>query len=349
MKKVAIIELGNSHTECLPAQIKFLSNASIEVTLILSHRLKERVEYIQGVHQFIFFKEDSWFYFPLLKVRNALANNRYDAVVFNTFHGKRIRKLFLLPLGNQNFTGILHNIKKYKHSRTQKAINKKVHKFFTLAEYLILENNLPLDKSNTFSYFYALNKGQSQTIHRKKSKGEIWIAIPGQVENKRRDYQLLFDQVKNIGLSQRIHLFFLGPCMHAHGDGNLVKDTIAQLGINKQCTLWDGYVPEEAFQSILTECDYILPLIHKEKQELKTYFTYQISGTINIAFGYHKAMLLENAYKNYPDFEEGSIFYERENLLQTINALEKPVKESYTTGRFCIEKQQKSYLELIQK
>jgi hypothetical protein len=351
LKKIAIIEIGGSHHECIYSQLGFIKSPETEITLICSANLKNAVSGFEQVNNFHFIDYEKGEWKGAFKVKNILNKNDFDAVVINTAHGKRVRNFLILPfLKKQNFTGIAHNTKKFTSSNTQKIINTKVKKYFVLAQYLLKDIPLSTIKGLKFDYFYSMFYPKQETKLFKKGKDEIWICIPGQVEYKRRDYKTLFNQVRAEGLNPNIKLIFLGKSKHKHGDGVAIEKEINSLGIASQCILWDGFIDDPTFYSYLLQSDYLLPLIHKGSAELSNYFTNQISGTFNLAFGYGKPLLLENAFKEYEDFKEDGLFYETGELVNYINSLESATREHlYKDSCFGFEELKKRYLELVSK
>ena len=49
IKKIALVEMGGSHDECLYAQIRYLKADGHHVTLICNSSLKSNVEYFDGL------------------------------------------------------------------------------------------------------------------------------------------------------------------------------------------------------------------------------------------------------------------------------------------------------------
>jgi len=350
LKKVAIIEIGGSHGECLYSQIQFLKEKDMEVTLICSSNLKNTVSHLKQVNQFQFVDYEKGEWKGALAVRQIINKSHFDAIVINTAHGKRIRNILLFPFSKkQNFTGIAHNAKKFAKSNTQTIINRKIKKYFFLAEYLLQNKESLLATRLSFDYFYPIFFPELLINKLPKPKEEIWICIPGQVEYKRRDYKTLFEQIEKSGLSPNIKLIFLGKSKHKHGDGEAIQQEIERLGIKNQCVHWDGFVDTNTFETYMKQCDYLLPLIHQDKPELSNYFTNQISGTFNLAFGYNKPLLLEESFQDYPDFKVDGEFYKTDDLVSNLNNLEIKKKEIYTSERFTFKEQRRRYLELVYK
>lgn len=351
MKKIAIIEIGGSHHECIYSQLEFIKSPDTEITLICSANLENAVSGFEQVNHFHFIEYRKGEWKGAFKIKNILNKNDFDAVVINTAHGKRVRNFLILPfLKKQNFTGIAHNTKKFASSKTQKIINAKVNKYFVLAQYLLKNKPLSTIKGLKFDYFYSMFYPKQETRVIEKGKEDNWICIPGQVEYKRRDYKTLFDQVRAEGLNPNIKLIFLGKSKHKHGDGVAIEEEIASLGIASQCILWDGFIDDSTFYSYLLQSDYLLPLIHKNSAELSNYFTNQISGTFNLAFGYKKPLLLENTFKDYEDFKGDGVFYETSELVNYLNSLEPFTNENlFKSSCFGFEEQKERYLEFLRE
>ena len=347
LNRIALIEIGGSHSECLYSQLEFTKNPDTEITLICSSNLKEAVKDFKQVTHFYFIDYNLGEWNGAFKVRKILNRQHFDAVIINTAHGKRVRNVLAIPfLKKQNFTGIAHNTKKILNSNTQRIINRKVKKYFVLAEYLL--ENLNSIQGIKLGYFYSMLYPKRDIKFLEKEKDTVWICIPGQVEYKRRDYKTLFEQIGETGLQANINLIFLGKSKHEHGDGDAIEKEIERLGIKDQCILWDGFVETNTFEAYMQQCDYLLPLIHRDKPELNNYFTNQISGTFNLAFGYKKLLLLEESFKDYPDFKEDATFYEKTELVELLNGLKPETKNKlYQSSRFSFEARKRRYLEFV--
>lgn len=342
--KVAIVELSNSHDECIYSQLQFLqSEVDYDVTLICNETIANRLKDVlkRNLSNITVKKMEvrRRVNLPLdiIRLRSYLIKQGFNKVIFNTATGNIIKLLMLLPFPKSiEFIGIIHNIDKLTGSANQDIISRRVKKYFVLSEYL--KENAP--KKYNMEYFYPMFFAESETLKIEKSEDEIWICIPGQIEQKRRDYEGLFTQLEANKLNQNIKFILLGS-----GDSSFIESNINTLGLAKKFVWWYSFVGTPIFENYLKKCDYILPLIHLNHKSYSLYEN-QISGTFNLAYGYGKPMLMEESFSLLEDFEE-SIFYKTDELIKVINSLEKQVANPYVSKKFSFEFQKRKYIDFI--
>ena len=96
MKKIAIVELGASHDECIYSQVKIIKSLpDIHLTLICNPNLKESIDYFDKVDKKIYVLARGGInHWPdIFKLWNLLRREKFDKVIFNSVHGKKISKL----------------------------------------------------------------------------------------------------------------------------------------------------------------------------------------------------------------------------------------------------------------
>ncbi|MFK7784889.1 MAG: hypothetical protein AB8B56_07230 [Crocinitomicaceae bacterium] len=350
-KKIALVEMGGSHDECLYAQLRYLKADAHEVTLICNSSLKSNVEYFDGLDKVHYIELRSGLkqWIDLRIIRKILKNGRFDRIVFNTAQGNVLKNFFLLPkLKNVQLYGVIHNLRKLQGSHSQKLITKNLDGYFVLNDYLIDKVDPELRKSVNLNPLYTVFYPNYPSKELKKDPNQIWVCIPGQVERSRRDYDALFESIEKIGLSNHIKLLFLGRCEHADGDGSYVKKRIAALEIEENVILWDNFIETDEFYGVLNASDYILPLIHPQHDSYSLY-EYQISGSFNLAFGFKKPLLMEESFGNYEDFNTTSVFYSISSLMEVINSLKSSDQhEFYSDEKWDFDGLKHSYLKALQ-
>lgn len=340
--KIALIEIGGSHDECLYSQIKILSSVS-DLTLICNDSLRENTKRYDLIDRRIFVSIGKGYkkWVSLFRLWRFLCLENYDKIIFNTAQGKLIKILLTFPSPKKtNFYGVLHDILKLNHSVSQKSISKKIKHYFILNDYL--KDKI---KTNTsFSTFYPIfyPTYNLQSIH--KIENEIWVCIPGQVELKRRDYKTLFESIKEHGISKHIKFLLLGRYGHKHGDGSYIREQISSLSAEDNFLIWENFIPVETFHTMVYYSDYILPLIHKGDKSGILYEN-QISGAFNLALGYKKPLIVEKNISN--KFDE-ALTYNKTDIMLTINSLKKYDENSlYLDKKWSFDFQRENYLQSI--
>lgn len=344
--RIALIELGNSHDECLYSQIKILmSSEPIHLTLIANVALKEHAKYFHNLDESVFVSIRKGFksWIDIYRVWKLCRIRKFDKVIFNTAQGKTVSKLLLFPFQKHTqFYGILHNVRKLIASKSQQIITKKLESYFILADYF--QQHIPYKCK--VEVFYPIFYPEYPSVNIYKPKDEIWVCIPGQVELKRRDYRSLFESISKYGLPQNVKFILLGRYDHPHGDGAYIKEEIQALNVEENFQLWKEFVPVNEFHAYVKSCDYILPLIHEDDISGELY-SYQISGAFNLAMGYQKPMLIEEAMAEKFDFPR-VILYEKSELIMVLkNQSLSSAVITLPSSKYTFESQRAIYLKSL--
>jgi len=321
-KNIALIELGNSHFECLYSQIRFLKCHKYTVHLICKAIHKDRVESYDVVDHFYYIETDEsspkvWL--ELFRLRRYILSNKIHKVVLNTATNRLIRNLMWLPFSNTEFTAVMHHTKNMFQGFRQQMVNRKIMKYFVLNDYLL--GNFIHDMSMLVQSFYPIFFQPREHISINKPAHEFWICIPGQVESKRRDYTGLLREIYNNQLSKNIKLIVLGRGNHSDGIGEEAKQYATEAGMESQFVFFEEFVDPALFQAYIQSSDIIMPLIHPSFEQFTDHFKYQISSAYNVAFAYHIPMLIHELYEEYEDFAATSFFYGKTNMIETMNDL----------------------------
>jgi hypothetical protein len=349
--RIALVELGGSHDECLYSQVRILkSRPDVHLTLIAHPDLKDRVNYFEGLDatHFVSIRTGIRGVLDLFRLKEYVIEQGFEKVILNTAQGSLIGRWmrFKFP-SNIQFYGTLHNISKLEGSHSQSRIHKKVKSYFVLNEYLLDKARKLAPKGLRFQTYYPIFFPDYPTVALDKGPDEIWITIPGQVEFKRRDYEGLFHSIKHHGIPPRLTFILLGRCEHRHGDGHTVKEWVHELGENAHVKLWDDFIDLETYFSYLKASDYILPLIHPDDVSSEVY-AHQITGAFNLAFGFKKTLLMEKSFEGYEDFKDTALFYEVPEMMEQISHLTtKGLRAEYQLPKWSFEEQVKDYWNVI--
>lgn len=344
--KVALVELGDSHAECLYSQLLFLKKSGAEVHLICSSAMEPHVWRFEEADSISYFpyRKGRWFrnYLNMVSIRKLILKKRVDKVVFNTVEEPHVRHLLgmIFPSAVE-FVGILHDAASYP-----KVALTRVRKFFVLNDYILYNVTTRLGK--VFASFYPIFFQKYRLEEFNKPKGETWICIPGQVEFKRRDYLALFDALKEQRPKEGLRFILLGRSDHPSGNGREVKDLIRKEKLEKFFMLFEGYIDDVLYHSYLKSCDYVMPLIHPENPAFETYMNNQVSGAYNLAFAYQIPLLCHKALERYPDFRDTSIFYTPKTLVKTLNGLSKLKRgRFYRDPKWKFDTQRGRYIDFL--
>lgn len=193
--KIAIIEIGGSHSECLYSQILFLkSQPHVSVTLIVDSDLAGRVSNFTQVDELVVIEIGREKWKAIFKIRSLLFKGKFDKVILNTAQTLLMKNLALLSLFHKGeWIGVIHDLNRFLTSSTQKQISLKVKKYFLLNDYLL--DALPEKKKKEFKVgtFYPVFFQDSNSLPIQKPAHETWFCIPGLVFFDRRDYEGLIE------------------------------------------------------------------------------------------------------------------------------------------------------------
>lgn len=271
IKEIILIEFSSSHAECLYSQILFLREAGYHITLICDRKLRQIVQDFGKDITFLFF--DFGKLISLLRVRSFLLQQNVEIVILNTAQGSIPLKFLSLHFPRRiRFYGTIHNVHKIETSLGQKIISRKVRSYFVLSKYQFLQ--IPKYRNLSFTYFnpsfFPAYESNEKILVEKGD--EIWVIIPGALEYKRRDYDFLFDFLKNHPL-ENLKFILLGN--GSKGDGQYIINKIKAYQLEHFFYFFDDFVPNSLFQSYLQKADYLLPLIHPDTAGAENYVKYK--------------------------------------------------------------------------
>ncbi len=277
-------------------------------------------------------------------------------VFFHTAQGNIVRELcFLLPK-KYKMTGVHHNADKLMSgaSFSQRFINRRIKNYFVLADYVKenLQGKIPANISvqDIYTVYYERPKG----FHEITKSNKLRIAIPGTVEQSRRDYWGLLEALKKNKLNSAIEFVILGNSKR--GDGPELKKALAELGLSESFKFFDAYVSAADMASYMAAADLIMPLLHPGMEYFDLFSKYKISGTFNWAFGYKKPMLMHTAIGSLKTFNDSCITYDMDNLVEKLNSIcQNPGQLSQVKAhidndpRFDFETQKVKYLHFLEQ
>ena len=324
---VAIIEFDSSHDECLLTQINALKNHGCWVMLITNTVIKSRNKHLEEL-------VDEWSLIDprgvgltgaslgdaiiIRRLMRFLKKRRITKVVFNTAQGGHVRNACLFSLFRKvEFIGIIHTIRKFKGSFTQKIINLKIKKYFVLAEFL--REQIPPQKGILFETFYPIDFPKSHLAV--KNDEEFHISIIGSVESRRKDLSGFISLIQQIDSSVQFN--FLGKAAPKHLDVIQLKEKLREMACLSRVTFYDDYTPFDEIDQILRKTSVILPLIHPATPSANEYFRNQIPGAMNIALAYHIPLLLHEHFERIREIHTAAFYYEMDQFSESLDNLRK--------------------------
>ena len=188
VEKVAVVELGGSHDECLLSQFYALKSRECYILFVTTQEVYDRNSsfhsLIDELRIIQFSKKALADFMQMRRLNVFLKKEGYYKVILNTAQGAHMRNLCLSSSKSLEFIGLVHTLKKFEGSFTQKLIHRKIKKYVVLNDYFV-ERIVP-PRGIKVTSFYPLRFPHFNTIIEKKA-GEKWITIIGGVENRRKD------------------------------------------------------------------------------------------------------------------------------------------------------------------
>lgn len=325
-QRIAIVEIGGSHDECILSQVIALKNSGCWVVFCSTKEMYERNEHFSKwfdeFHEIILPKKMIGDFFVMQKLNKWFAQNAISKVILNTAQGGHMRNLCLTSHRKTQFFGILHTTKLLEGSFTQNLISKKIKHYFVLND--TLKQKIKPPKGITIHSFYPLDY-PSFGKEIEKPTDEFWVTIIGGVEFRRKDLKGFISFAKNTPAN--VKFIFLGKSDTSHSDVQQFNQLLEENNLLSKVTLFDTFIDQKTFDAYLKKTDCIVPLVHPDTPSADEYFNRQISGAINVAFSYSIPMMIHEAYSNWEDFQSGVQFYNLSNQSEQFVELMQRKKE----------------------
>lgn len=356
-KHVVIVELENSHDECLYSQVLFLESSPHKVSMILSehayastksfHFLCQHVEKVDLIHGF----KNHWK--TSKKIKQLFKSWEADILVLNTAQGSFVRDFCLFSLFySKKIIGIIHTLKKLESSFTQKIISVKIKRYYLLSH--ILSDQLPEKKKKNIAVFYPMFF-HHPILPQPFEKGCFNIVIPGGVESRRKDLEGWIKLIENNEIPGHWKMIFAGKSDQNNEGYKKLKKLVSKKKVESQFKFFDDFIDPEAYFKIIESAHVILPLIHPNTPSNEEYMTRQISGSFNLAYGFRIPLFIHEVFNDHEEFQEAAFFYTGDSLFNELkktdknrSLLEEKRKNIRSFPLFQFEKQQSKYLKWIE-
>lgn len=314
---VALIEVDGSHDECLLSQIHALKRTNSHVVLLCTQEIKERNTTFEALVDELIIIDSSHKHNKIVRTIISIFRKKHiDIAVFNTAQGAKVRDLSVkLFFSRIKLFGIIHTTRKFDDSFRQKVININITKYLVLSEYLY--KKAKPRRRISVDYFYPIRFPEFGSKRVKNSV--LTISIIGGVEKRRKDLDGFIEMVlatKN----DAIQFVFLGKSDPKSREVIELKDKLKDIGLLDRVKMFDSFVSQEKFDALLRQTDALLPLVHPNTPSADQYFKNQISGAVNVAFGYGIPLLIHSSYSVIDELKERTIFYDLENFTTIISS-----------------------------
>lgn len=312
--RIALIEIGGSHDECLLTQMKALQRRGQNILLITSQAIWDRNPTFQDYVDEVFIVEVQQSKSDIKKVWTKLKSSGVQKAVINTAQGNAVRSLCLKALFHSiEFIGIIHTSRMFTESFTQKIISRKIKKYLLLSEFLLKSVQAP--RGISLDYFYPISFPSIPLIVEKQSKV---VCIVGGVESRRKDLKGFFQIVE--AAPENMRFVFLGKSDPNKEEVTQFLSTLEAKRLTDRVKTFESFVPQKEFDQWVQQADFILPLVHPETPSADQYFRNQIPGAMTVAMGYKKPLLIHEAYKNWGELKPAALYYNFETIGDQLKA-----------------------------
>jgi len=272
--KIAIIDTGRAHYTYLYSLCKIfeIDNLYLYVSEQLMQSLKNSKLKKYNNIKFKIKGKDSSLKLYYANIVEEINNSDIDLVFINTVHGNFIQNSFLTSKLKKKKILTIHNLNNYAKPKVVFSIKSNIRSIFrrkimnnceiinvygeNLQSYLI--EDFKYEKIITtlpFSIF------EEELIKRKPNNSKLVIAIPGSIDEDRRDYKSVYNVFKKIySEGYDIELKLLGRPIK--NTANKLIDDFEDLNSVK-VQVYRGFVSEEIFEKEMWNSDLILGLTKK--------------------------------------------------------------------------------------
>lgn len=379
-ERIALIEFDSSHDECLLTQINALKKRNCWVVLVTNECIRNRNQHLEPlVNEWIDIDPrgtgltgtaigDALI---IRRLMRKLKTEKIDRAIFNTAQGGHVRNACLFSLFRKiEFVGIIHTIRKFQGSFTQKVIHLKIKKYFVLGEFLVQSVlSTPLNQQDSLQDQQTKTKliERSRT-QRSKLKIETFypldfpsiptlfeldyqthISLIGTVENRRKDLDGFVSLIQQC--SPEVTFSFLGKADPSNTEVIEFKEKLDEINCLNRVEFFENFINFETINRILRKSTAILPLIHPNTSSAKEYFRNQIPGAMTIALGYKIPLLLHESFRMIEELNPASVYYELDTFIASLNELksnEKNIRKTMElTEKYTSEHQQNTFLKFV--
>lgn len=352
----ALIEIGGSHAECLYSQILFLRQGGREPVLFLSEDLRDLTRSYPSDLKIYFFdwnrnrRLDTWR--TLWKIRQQIIQNGIREVILNTAQSGLAANFCTLPFPKSlRMAGTLHDLGKLQGSGTQRRIHRRIRHYFVLNDYLLKHPAVSQNPRLHFQSYYPIYFPPS-SMSIPKPPHETWIAVPGKLEYRRRDYGLLIETLAGMPheKTKNLRFFLLGQGDHPYGDRRDFLYQAERRGLQSLFITWGDRVSEAELHASIQACDWVMPLTSGKSSTGADYLHRQISGAFNLAFGFQKPLIMHQDFAIHEDFQGRSRFYEAPALGSVLESLgAKDPLVPYQEEKWSLEFQANHYCRFLDR
>ncbi len=139
----------------------------------------------------------------------------------------------------------------------------------------------------------------------------VWIAIPGRIEYKRRDYRMILEVLERLRAREGFQFVLLGASQAAYSDYADFFRLVREKRWEANFISFSEMLPFPLYHAYLRVSRAVLPLIHPHRYaEHRVYIDEQISGSFPLAQAHRKPLFLHRSFSSERDLADCSFFYD---------------------------------------
>lgn len=169
--------------------------------------------------------------------------------------------------------------------------------------------------STAIDVFYPIGFRTETEIE--PTKDTLKLCVVGAMEYKKKDIAFLLEQIDWLE-ETGIELVIAGKIDPTKEDLLPLLNAVSN---RKNITYSTTFIPDQELFKLIQQSHIVWPLIHPGEQKGNQYMTTQTSGSINMAFGFKKPLLLHKEFVRGDLLEESSITYTRRTFRETLEGL----------------------------
>ncbi len=348
-KRIALVEIGGSHDECLLTQMYALKDQNCWIELFTTAEIIERnplfTALIDTVHLFDFQGTKTDKKSEVSRLWRQIKESQIEKVVLNTAQGKTIWRLVFKALNSKiAFVGVIHTSRMFKESFTQKLISLKIKKYLVLSDFIKKDSQSNTKKA--IEFFYPLDFPKPLKAIDRNPKH---VVIIGGVETRRKDLDGFLKLASRA--SKEFRWTFLGKSDAQKVEVKQFIENLHEKGLSDRVRYFDGFVDQAEFVETIASASCILPLVHPNTPSADQYFRNQIPGAMNVSLSFKVPMLIHEQYANWTEIEDAAVYYTFENFPEQLDGLianfESLREKMEAQENFNTEVQRKRYSDFI--
>jgi hypothetical protein len=183
-----------------------------------------------------------------------------------------------------------------------------------------IENHLPFNKP-IFTLPTSVYDQHQHLPPQKKTTSKLHITIPGLIQEQRKDYTPILQALQQLSPNELTALHISLPGLPVGSFGKTIAQQFQNLQ-NKGATIqvFDEFVPDETFNTILTQSNIILAPIKIQTRAdtlIPEYYGTTVgSGVIYNAIQYAKPLIIPQTFNLLPELQTSALTYQNAHDLQ---------------------------------